>query len=235
MKRNQLQWYLGCPTRAHIISFHFDAGYMMHFRSRTPEPYMTDRPKQRLVLSGALGELEVDALAGEALVDLGVGVEAVVNTTALLLVKDDLEDLGAVLLGAETLADNLDGVDEVGEDGVVDSGKSPGLGALLGLRSARAVGALGAGQNAAGSNDQDVAVRELLLELTGETADNVSACVVGARGNLCLPLLGLVPALEKGNGDEDDNRLPAVANLDLRILVSAYCSCPVPTASSIKI
>jgi hypothetical protein len=178
---------------------------------------MTDRPKQRLVLSGALGELEVDALAGEALVDLGVGVETVVNTTALLLVKDDLEDLGAVLLGAETLADNLDGVDEVGEDGVVDSGKSPGLGALLGLRSARAVGALGAGQNAAGSNDQDVAVRELLLELTGET------------------LLGLVPALEKGNGDEDDDRLPAVANLDLRILVSAYCSCPVPTASSIKI
>jgi hypothetical protein len=29
----------GCPLRAHIVSFHFDAGYMMHFRSRTPEPY----------------------------------------------------------------------------------------------------------------------------------------------------------------------------------------------------
>ena len=51
----------------------------------------------------------------------------------------------------------------------MDSGESPGLGALLGLRGARAVGALGAGENAAGGNDQDVAVRELLLELTGET------------------------------------------------------------------
>lgn len=36
-----------------------------------------------------------------------------------------------------------------------------------------------------------------------------------------VPLLGLVPALEKGNRDEDDNRLATVANLNLRILVSA--------------
>jgi hypothetical protein len=36
-----------------------------------------------------------------------------------------------------------------------------------------------------------------------------------------LPLLRLVPALEKGNRDKDDNCLPAVADLDLRILVSA--------------
>jgi hypothetical protein len=85
----------------------------------------------------------------------------------------------------------------------VDSGESPGLGTLLGLVGARAVGALGAGENAAGSNDQDVAVRELLLELTGET------------------LLGLVPSGQKGNRDEDDNSLASVANLDLRILVSA--------------
>lgn len=85
----------------------------------------------------------------------------------------------------------------------MDSGESPGLGTLLGLVGARAVGALGAGENAAGSNDQDVAVRELLLELTGET------------------LLGLVPSGQKGNRDEDDNSLASVANLDLRILVSA--------------
>ena len=51
----------------------------------------------------------------------------------------------------------------------MDSGESPGLGALLGLAGAGPVGALGAGQDAAGSNDQDVAVGELLLELTGET------------------------------------------------------------------
>lgn len=49
-----------------------------------------------------------------------------------------------------------------------------------------------------------------------------------------IPLLGLVPALEQGNRDKDDNRLASVANLDLRILVSACCSCPVPIASSIE-
>ena len=125
-----------------------------------------------VVRGGALGELKVDALASEALVDLGVGVESVVDATTLLLVENDLEDLAAVLAGAETLADNLDGVDEVGKDGVVDSGKGSRLGALLGLRAARAVGALGAGQDAAGSNDQNVAVRELLLELTGEAMEH---------------------------------------------------------------
>ena len=52
----------------------------------------------------------------------------------------------------------------------MDSGQGSRAGTLLGLRCARAVAALGAGQDAAGSNDQDVAVGELLLELTGETA-----------------------------------------------------------------
>lgn len=132
----------------------------------------TSRPTH-LVL-GVLGELEVHTLAGQALVDLGVGVEAVVDAAALLLVEDDLEDLGVVLLGADALADDLDGVDEVGEDGVVDGSQSPGARALLGLGGAAAVAALGAGQDAAGSDDQHVAVGELLLELTGETGRGVS-------------------------------------------------------------
>lgn len=129
----------------------------------------------RLVLS-VLGELEVHTLAGQTLVDLRVGVEAVVDAAALLLVEDDLEDLGVVLLGADALADDLDGVDEVGEDGVVDGGQSPGARALLGLGGAAAVAALGARQDAAGSDDQHVAVGELLLELTGETGGDVSGC-----------------------------------------------------------
>jgi hypothetical protein len=102
----------------------------------------------------------------------------------------------------------------------VDSGQGSRTGTLLGLRGARPVGALGAGKNAAGSNDQDVAVGELLLELTGET-DAVSNTLRVRRRKNDIPLLGLVPSLEKGHGDEDDNRLAAVANLDLRILVSA--------------
>ncbi len=44
-----------------------------------------------------------------------------------------------------------------------------GTGSLLSKRGARAVGALGAGENAAGCEDQDVAVGELLLELTGKS------------------------------------------------------------------
>ena len=123
-----------------------------------------------LVFGGvSLGELEGDTLACQSLVNLGVGVESVVNTTSLLLVENDLEQLAAILLLAETLANDLDGVDEVGKDGVVDGGEGPGDGTLLGLGGTAAVAALGAGQNAAGSDDQHVAVGELLLELTGET------------------------------------------------------------------
>lgn len=131
--------------------------------------------RQRLVLgSTSLGELEGNATAGQLAVDLGVGVEAVVDATALLLVEDDLEGLGAVLLGAETLADDLDGEDEVGKDGVVDGGQGAAAGALLLLGVARAGGALGAGQDAARGEDQDVAVGELLLELTGEAVGVMS-------------------------------------------------------------
>jgi hypothetical protein len=159
---------------------------------------MKARPKViRLVLGTALGELEVDVAASEAAVDLGVSVQAVVDATTLLLVKDDLEELAAVLLGAETLADNLNGVGEVGQDGVVDSGESAGAGTLLLLGVARAGRALGAGQDAARGEDQDVAVGELLLELTGEA------------------LLDAVEALQGRDGDKDDNSLLAVANLDL--------------------
>lgn len=129
--------------------------------------------RARLVLgAGGLGELEGDAAAGQLAVDLGVGVQAVVDATTLLLVEDDLEGLGAVLLGAEALADDLDGVDEVGQDGVVDGGQSAGAGALLLLGVARAGGSLGAGQDAARGEDQDVAVGELLLQLTGEAIKN---------------------------------------------------------------
>jgi hypothetical protein len=125
--------------------------------------------KLHLELSAALGELEGDSTASETAVDLAVSIEAVVDTTTLLLVEDDLEGLGAVFLGADALANDLDGVDEVSEDGVVDSGQSAGTGALLGLGGARVDGALGAGQNAALSNEEDVAVGELLLELAGQT------------------------------------------------------------------
>lgn len=132
--------------------------------------------ENRLVLSSAgLGELKDDTAAGKLAVDLRVGVEAVVNAAALLLVEDDLEGLGTVLLGAQALADDLDGVDEVSQDGVVHGGQRARTGALLRLGVAGAGRALGAGQDAARGQDQDVTVGELLLELTGEAGErNVS-------------------------------------------------------------
>lgn len=130
------------------------------------------RHAPNLVVSGtALGELEDNGTAGQSAVDLAVGIESVVNTTALLLVENNLDGLAAVLLGADALANDLDGVDEVGEDGVVDSGQSAGTGTLLGLVGARVDGALGAGEDAALSDEEDVAVGELLLELTGEAVN----------------------------------------------------------------
>lgn len=187
--------------------------------------------RARLVLgAGGLGELEGDTAAGELAVDLGVGVQAVVDATALLLVEDDLEGLGAVLLGAEALADDLDGVDEVGQDGVVDGGQSAGAGALLLLGVARAGGSLGAGQDAARGEDQDVAVGELLLQLTGE-AIKIRMSVTRSHGTAVLgcgslPLLDTVETLQERDGDKDDNSLLAVTNLDLFKITKLACELP---------
>jgi hypothetical protein len=122
-----------------------------------------------------LGELEVDVAAGQSSVDLRVGVESVVNATTLLLVEDDLEGLAAVLLGADALADDLDGVGEIGQDGVVDSSQGAGTRALLLEGVAGAGRALGAGEDAASGQDDDVAVGELLLQLTGQAERELAA------------------------------------------------------------
>jgi hypothetical protein len=125
--------------------------------------------KAHLVLRDTtLRELKTNTTTSQLAVDLRVGIESVVNTSLLLLIEDNLQDLAAIFLGAETLAHDLDGVDEVSEDGVVHGGQCSGTGALLSEGCAAAVGALGAGEDTARGEDQDVAVGELLLELTGE-------------------------------------------------------------------
>jgi hypothetical protein len=60
-----------------------------------------------------------------------------------------------------------------------------------------------------------MAVRELLLQLTGEAA--AVSDIVGCTEKKwdCLPLLDAVEALKRRDGDKDDNSLLAVANLDL--------------------
>ena len=94
-------------------------------------------------------ELKSNTTASQLPVDLGVSIESVVHTSLLLLIEDNLQCLAAIFLGAETLADDLDGVDEVGEDGVVNGGECSRTGSLLGEGCSGAVGALGAGENAA--------------------------------------------------------------------------------------
>ena len=144
--------------------------------------HTTNRPN--LVLGSGSRELEHYTTASEASVHLGVGVDPVVDGVLLLLVEHDLQDLATVLLGAQALADDLDGEDEVGQDGVVHGGQGSRAGTLLCLRCARPVRALRPGQDAARGQDQDVAVGELLLELTGEAGreDRALAC--------CLCVLG---------------------------------------------
>lgn len=140
-----------------------------------------------------------------------------VNTTTLLLIENDLDGLAAVLLGADTLSNDLNGVDDVGEDGVVDSSQSTGTRTLLGKGVARADRALGAGEDTARGNDDNVAIGEFLLELTGQAVD----CQFSLFSNRWLafsqnvPLLDLVEALEERDGNEDGNSLLAMADLDL--------------------
>ena len=139
----------------------------IHFISATRPPIIG---LNLVVSSTGLRELEGDGAARQSSVDLGVGVESVVDAAALLLVEDDLQQLAVVLLGPQALADDLDGVDEVTEDGIVNSSQSSRTGTLLLLGVAGAGGTLGAGQDTARGQDQDVAVGELLLELTGKAA-----------------------------------------------------------------
>lgn len=98
----------------------------------------------------------------------------------------------------------------------MDSSQCARTWALLGLRCSAAVAALWARQDTAGGNDDDVTVGEFLLELTGQAGRKMLG-QEQERENWMrnVPLLGTVPALEERDGDEDDNRLATVADLDL--------------------
>lgn len=76
-----------------------------------------------------------------------------VNPSLLLLIKNNLQDLAAIFLSAETLANNLDGIDEIGEDGIVDRSECSRTGSLLCERCPGPVRALGTGENAARGED----------------------------------------------------------------------------------
>ena len=111
------------------------------------------------------------------------------------------------------LANNLSGEDEVLENLLVDAGKGAAAGTLL----HDAGGTGGLAQHPALGNEDDMAVRELLLELPGQpSTNNVNPSSLDAFGWIgSAPLLDLVESLELGNRDEDDDGLLATTNVDL--------------------
>jgi len=135
------------------VDFHMCLPLFMHdvpnSSSPLPSPAAADshvqssRPSSTLVLgTTAHGELKVAGSACQLTVDLRVGVKSVVNTTSLLLVQHDLQHLAAILLGSQSLADNLNWVDDIGKDSVMDSSQSSGSRSLLCLAASGSVGSL---------------------------------------------------------------------------------------------
>jgi len=144
-------------------------------------------------LSADLGELEDDVLASEPTIDLAEGIDLVVNTSTLLGIKENLDNLVAILLRTYTLTNDLSGVDKITEDSVMDGGESSAARTLL--LNARA--AARKRKDAALSNEDDMAVGKLLLELTGES------------------LLHLMEARQERDGHKYHNSLLAIANFNL--------------------
>ncbi len=86
-------------------------------------------------------------------------------------------------------------IHQVGHNGLVHSLEGAGPRALLLLVGAAAVGALGAGEDAAGRDDDNVAIRELLLQLAGEAFRNQQLARDVGRG---LTAVGPCAKLEAG-------------------------------------
>ena len=90
-----------------------------------------------------------------------------IHTSPLLLIQYYFQDLAPILLRACPFPDNLNRVYQVREDGFVDSGERAAARALLRLRGTAAVRAFGAGEDAAGGEEDDLAVGEFLFEFAG--------------------------------------------------------------------
>lgn len=113
------------------------------------------------------GEHEGDVTAGELLVDRRERVELVLERGGVLRVEEALDQAAAVSGNTGALAGDLRGVDKVLEDRLVHSGEGARVRAGLLVTVLTA----GLAEDAALADKDNVAVRELLLELTGETVN----------------------------------------------------------------
>ena len=117
-------------------------------------------------------EREGDVLAGELLVHAAERVQLVLERGSVLAVEEASEELRAVGANAGPSSSDLKWVDEVLEDRVVHSGKCAR--ARAGLLDTAAAARLA--ENAPLSDKDDVAVRELLLELASEPVRKQERC-----------------------------------------------------------
>jgi len=155
-----------------------------------------EQPSSRVRLLGQR-KFKVDICARQSLVDFLISVESVVDALSLLFVENNLEQLAAILALKHATSNNFDWINEIGHDGLVNSLECTRTRALLRLVGAAAIAALGARENAARSNNEDVSLGEFLLEFTGEA------------------LLNLVPGREQRNRHENDNGLASRTDINL--------------------
>jgi len=140
------------------------------------------------------GELENDVLAGESLVDRRERVQLVFQGGRVFRVQEALDQPTAINAVLRPLADDLSGVDKILENLLVHAGDCPAV-----WPEALVPGGItgGFGHGTALSDENDVAVSELLLQLSGES------------------LLQLPERFQVRHGHEDDNSLPPAFDVDL--------------------
>ena len=144
-------------------------------------------------LVGFAWDLENDLLAGQLVVDGLERLELVVNLLHVLGVEQHLLDFVAADQVSDSLANNLSWEHKVLQDLVVDRSQSSGSRSLLGLSGSS--GRLW--QDSSLGQENDVAVRELLLQLTGQFG------------------LHLVVPSQRWHRHEDGNSLLTTGNLNL--------------------
>lgn len=112
-------------------------------------------------------KLKANALPRQPPVDLGISIQPKINTSTLLLIQHNLNNLAPVLLGTGTLANDFHRVDDIRQDGIVYGCQRAGVRTFLRLRRTTPVAAFRARKDPTGGKEEDVAFRELLFEFAG--------------------------------------------------------------------
>ena len=87
---------------------------------RSSHPY-----KPRHLKLSLYRKLKDDSPSSKLLVNLGESLNLPIESTDVLRVQEDLDDLASVLLGSSASTDDLGWVDEVLENLLVDGGEGP--------------------------------------------------------------------------------------------------------------